>query len=100
MENIMDIEQIQKVIEKTKLFFQEQDILLEEMGSILEELLDCYQSQQKGWLESFTIDSIHNFDIAHKNMSSNIVVLEKNKSKYQETAKIVEGQFSRLDEEI
>ena len=42
MENIMDIEQIQKVIEKTKLFFQEQDILLEEMGSILEELLDCF----------------------------------------------------------
>ena len=74
----LDENEIRKIINRTKVFLKEELEIIDDLSSLCEELLNCYETKNSDNLEEKQVSLVYNLKKMSNNNNNNILILEKN----------------------
>ena len=93
----MYIEELEKSIEKIKLYKKEEDLNIDSINERIGAIKYNYTSKNIDGLKTLERDLIAKLKIINKIHENNIYVLEKNKEIYQNNVEVVKTTFENLE---
>lgn len=97
MNGILNKEEINKIIEKLKIHTNEENININEIKKELINIGYFYNTNNKKKIDNLVLETNNKLDIIIKNHINYITVLNKNVTKYSETAQHVKHIFEGMD---
>ncbi len=97
MNSLMYIEELEKSIEKIKLYKKEEDLNIDSINERIGAIKYNYTSKNIDGLKTLERDLIAKLKIINKIHENNIYVLEKNKEIYQNNVEVVKTTFENLE---
>lgn len=98
MNNKINIEELSKIKEKSRIHLKEEELNFESIKEVLEEINYNYDTPNKTKLEKLETDLINKLNIITINHQNNITIIEKNISTYQKTMTDTEKIFNNIIE--
>ena len=97
MENILNINEINKTAEKLKIHTSEENINIDDIKTELNNISYYYNTNNKKNIDNLILEISNKLDIVRKKHENYITVLNKNANKYKETAQHVKHIFEGID---
>lgn len=98
MENVMNIEELEKCTEKIKMYKKEEDLNMSSIKEKLQEIKYNYSSKNIETLSSIGMELIEKCKAINRIHQNNIMVLEKNIEIYKSNVVQVKNIFQDLQE--
>lgn len=94
--SVMDIEKIYIVIQKLNMYKNEESIKFSEINSNFNNLCGCIKSSNVDSLQNIQFELINKFNVIKKIHENDVIVLNKNISKYIDISSMTNQMFSNI----